>query len=257
MSGTNRWEPLHRLSTTYALAVAFLGSAVVNSFIKAALGIFRHPSLPWWGELCVAGCLSVVIFLLLRKTQQTAPDPLPGVTGRVSDPSNPTEHPLPAVQAASQDAVQAEALGEIVTPSATSAAATETGEPLSFPGTATVLTSRVPVGNFVNHSNTIRIEVRAIRRHQGSEVGEREHGAVLYVDSGGGLIYGGRRCVEISTNCYYLPVTTFPNKEPYSIYFCHFSDDYATLLATHLEHINPISGIITLKTVHMTAYKKL
>jgi hypothetical protein len=72
MSDRNLWEILHRLSTTYALAVAFCGGAAVNSFVRAALNIFGQPARPWWGDLCAAGILSALILWLLHKASQGA-----------------------------------------------------------------------------------------------------------------------------------------------------------------------------------------
>jgi hypothetical protein len=78
-------------------------------------------------------------------------------------------------------------------------------------------------------------------------VGEGDYGAVLYV-GGGGLIWGGERVTEISTNCYYLPLNPIQNlKEPYSIYSHHFGDNFLSSFAVYLEHINPHSGVVTMK----------
>src|SRR4051794_8358566 len=66
MSDPNRWEPLHRLSTAYALAAAVFGGAAVSAFVKGIAHFFASPDLPWWGDFLVAGMLAAIIFWLLR-----------------------------------------------------------------------------------------------------------------------------------------------------------------------------------------------
>lgn len=108
----------------------------------------------------------------------------------------------------------------------------------------------IPVGDFKEFDG-IRIEVRELRDNVNPEAGELNDGAVLYIDSGGGLVYGGNRTTEIETNCYYLPITRFKQKEPYSLYFHHFSKTYVHFLSIYLEHINPHSAMVTIKACKM------
>ncbi len=139
--------------------------------------------------------------------------------------------------------------GNVVTPISPAAAIPEQETPLSFPATVRLVTLKIPVGSVQEFAKT-KIEVREIRKHL-SKSGEGEYGAVLYVNTGGGLIWGGESVTKISTNCYYLPLSEFDTKVPYSIYSCRFSNEPLfssfSSFSLYLEHINPHSGVVTMK----------
>jgi membrane protein implicated in regulation of membrane protease activity len=75
MSGPNRWEPLHRLSTLHTLLVAAFGGSAVAAVIKAIEDVLKRPNLPWWGHLSVAGLLSVLIATILMKARSKPATP--------------------------------------------------------------------------------------------------------------------------------------------------------------------------------------
>ncbi len=117
----------------------------------------------------------------------------------------------------------------------------------SFPGDITVVTFKRRVGDFWQFPDRdIRIEVRSVRENTQKRYDEEEHGAELWVTTGGGLVFGGERAIQIATNCYYLAVSKFQNREPWSIYFWHVSNEYARFFAAYLDHINPHTGIVTI-----------
>jgi hypothetical protein len=97
---------------------------------------------------------------------------------------------------------------------------------------------------------SLKIEIRELRKHNKAEsimrAGERDHGAVIYVDTEGGIVYGGAFTKEISPNCYYVPVNsmTGSNQEPYSLYFFRFTDTSVSGAIFHVEHIDIYSGIV-------------
>src|SRR3954471_16018114 len=70
MSGSNRWEPIHRLSSTVTLFVAFFGGAAMNAILKGFGDLFAAPNLPWWGDFSVAGLIAVAMYVFLRKGQR-------------------------------------------------------------------------------------------------------------------------------------------------------------------------------------------
>jgi hypothetical protein len=92
----------------------------------------------------------------------------------------------------------------------------------------------------------IKIEVRSIRENTQKRYDEEENGAELWVNSGGGLVFGGERAIKITTNCYYLAVSKFQDREPWSVYFWNFSNERARFFAAYLDHINPHTGVVTI-----------
>jgi hypothetical protein len=136
----------------------------------------------------------------------------------------------------------ANVLGDVVAPIKPTSISAQRESPESFPATVQLSTLKIPVGEFQNVGE-VKIEVREVRK-----AGEANYGAVLYVNTGGGLVFGGEKVTKISTNCYYLPLEPIENlKEPYSIYFHHFRDRFLSSPAIYLEHINPHSGVVTIK----------
>ena len=67
------------------------------------------------------------------------------------------------------------------------------------------------------------------------------------MSTGGGLVFGGERAIQMTTNCYYLAVSQFQNREPWSVDFWYFSNEGARFFAAYLDHINPHTGVVSVK----------
>ena len=119
----------------------------------------------------------------------------------------------------------------------------------TFRAVVRVETFQVSLGSFVDLPKPfqMRVECKDLRQHTPKEPGEEDYGAVLQMGTSGCLVFGGEKAVKISTNCYYLPLTTFQNREPYSVYCQHFSEGYARFFALYLDHINCHTGIVSVK----------
>ena len=105
----------------------------------------------------------------------------------------------------------------------------------------------------------IKIELQNIEENKQKGVGEGDYVADLCIHHRGGLIYGGDKTTNISTNCYRLPVTSYFPQEPYSIYF--FSHSFSSssfafveFFSAHVEHINPNNKTITLSASYVQSY---
>lgn len=192
------------------------------------------PNMPTWAVWTIVLVGSFVVFdLLAARTHYRPPPPTP---------TRPTEVEYqPSLQ------VVPDAFGDVVIPTAPMGSQGLQTAPLSFLGTVKLFTSEISVGNF-QHFGKVKIDVREIRKHILKRPGEGDYGAVLYVDTGGGLVWGGEGVTKINVNCYYLPLNPIAgDKEPYSVYFHHFTDQHFSAFAIYLEHINPHSGVVTMK----------
>lgn len=171
---------------------------------------------------------------------------LAGILNLLGRYKSPPPQPLVAEKSSSQIA----SLGQVVTPTATASTPAKQATPLSLQGTVSLHTFEIPVGNF-QEVDRVRIEVREIHKRMSTYARQEEYGAVLFVNTGGGLIWGGEKVTKVSTNCYYLPLDSIDNlKEPYSVYFWVFSDQHSpffSFFTVYLEHINPVSGVVTMK----------
>ena len=117
----------------------------------------------------------------------------------------------------------------------------------SFPGDITLVTFKLRVGDFWQFPDLdIKIEVRSVRENTQRRHDEEAYGAELLVNTGGGLVFGGERAIQITTNCFYLAVTKFKDREPWSVYFWYLSNEYARFFAAYLDHINPHTGVVTI-----------
>jgi hypothetical protein len=63
----NKFEPLHRLSTTHQILTAIFGGAIVNRILHALLDAVKQPTLTWWEDLLVASGFAAGIVWLLRR----------------------------------------------------------------------------------------------------------------------------------------------------------------------------------------------
>ena len=221
------------------------GGAMITALF-ALLQKARHVSLDWFiiGGLFILSIGVVALLLYLAKK-------LSGKHTQQHGSSPKTVLPTPL-----SSAVPADVLGDVVTATAPASIPAHQVNPISFPATVSLFTYEVPVGA-VQHIGKVKIEVREIRKNISKptleHTGEGDYGAVLYVNSGGGLIWGGKRVIRISTNCYFLPLNPIENlKEPYSVYFHYFADHFLASLALYLEHINPYSGIVTMKACEVS-----
>jgi hypothetical protein len=228
----------HAIWTLIMWIAPFAGSAMITALF-ALLQKARHVSLDWFiiGGLFILSIGVLALLLYLAKK----------LSGKHTQQHGPSRTVLDTPLSS---AVPADVLGDVVTPTAPANIPAHQVNPISFPGTVRLFTYDVPVGNVQDVGN-MKIEVREIRKNRFSDslqrVGEGDYGAVLYV-GGGGLIWGGERVTEISTNCYYLPLNPIQNvKEPYSIYSHHFGENFLRSFAVYLEHINPHSGVVTMK----------
>jgi hypothetical protein len=240
----------HAIWTLIMWIAPFAGSAMITALF-ALLQKARHVSLDWFiiGGLFVLSIGVLALLLYLAKELSRELTQQHGVSRLQQEVEALPARTVLATPLSS--AVPADVLGDVVTPTAPASIPARQVNAISFPaGTVSLFTYEVPVGN-VQDVGTMKIEVREIRKNKSSgsvrRAGEGDYGAVLYV-GGGGLIWGGERVTEISTNCYYLPLNPIQNvKEPYSIYSHHFGETFLRSFAVYLEHINPHSGVVTMK----------
>jgi hypothetical protein len=223
---------------TLIMWIAPPAGATMIAALVALLQKARHVSLDWFiiGGMFVLsiGVLALLLYLAKKLSRE-----------------HTQQQPRTVLATPLSSSVPADVLGDVVTPTALASIPAHQVNPIPFPATVSLFTYEVPVGNVQDVGKT-RIEVREIRKNKSSDslqrVGEGEYGAVLYMISGGGVIWGGERVTEISTNCYYLPLNPMQSvKEPYSIYYHHFGENFLFSFAVYLEHINPHSGIVTMK----------
>lgn len=93
----------------------------------------------------------------------------------------------------------------------------------------------------------IEVEFRDIKDNTDKKPGESEHGAVFHIGTGGGLVYGGGRTKQVSTNCYFVPFARITqDEEEYSIISFHYSERHLSLFVLYLNHINIHSNTATL-----------
>jgi hypothetical protein len=111
---------------------------------------------------------------------------------------------------------------------------------------------KIPIGDyrdFIRDDNKIRIEVKELIKDN-FEVdygfAKEIHGVIIYMDVGGGLVYGGRYSKHIGTNEYAIPKIQSTNQEPYSIYRFYVVEHYFNFLRVYIEHINLSSQEVTL-----------
>jgi hypothetical protein len=78
-------------------------------------------------------------------------------------------------------------------------------------------------------------------------IGEMEtFGAELGVETGGGLVYGGKCTKEYGVNQYRVPAIVSHYEEPYSLYFFHSDKNYLRFFRVFVEHINHHANEVTL-----------
>lgn len=78
-------------------------------------------------------------------------------------------------------------------------------------------------------------------------IGEMEtFGAELRVETGGGLVYGGKCTKEYGVNQYRVPAIVSHYEEPYSLYFFHSDKNYLSFFRVFVEHINHHANEVTL-----------
>jgi hypothetical protein len=200
-----------------------------------------HPSIGWLMPSVLAFCLVLAGILHV-------------LAAKIGHQSHAPASPLVPNNNSSRIA-QDDTFGDVVIPTSTVSITTQQEVTSSFPGTVTLHTFKIPVGNFQDFGDT-KIEVREVRKHVSRYPAEGQYGAVLRVNPGGGLIFGGEKTKKISINCYCLPTGPLEGcKEPYSLYCYSFTESYASWLIAYIEHINPHTGIVTIKTCEAWAHK--
>jgi hypothetical protein len=140
--------------------------------------------------------------------------------------------------------------GPIILPSTMGQASKGTHS--SFNGTVTVFTFQLLLGDRRNlefiRTRGLQLELREIREHIRKEGGDGSCGAVLRATTAGGLVYGGEKTTKTDVNCYYVPFNTVQQtNEAYSIYLYYYADNYLMFVTLHVEHINPHTGIVTIR----------
>jgi hypothetical protein len=183
----------------------------------------------------------LVIFSVHSKSRRPAPTPL-------LDSQSPTRPTSSSAGPFSERLVYSLP----IVPTAAADTTSEREISKSFPGDVTVVTVKRRVGDFWQFPDRdIKIEVRSVRKNTQKRYDEDEYGAELCVTAGGGLVFGGERAIQITTNCYYLAVAKFQNREQWSVYFWYFSNQSARFFAAYLDHINPHTGVVTINVCHV------
>jgi hypothetical protein len=242
----------------------FLGQTALHSFLQP----YFHPVWVWLGGVVLGVCATALtlargmspvpafatgalLALVCTVIVGTMKRFLVGTTPRLtSGPSTsvltePLQQLVPAEAKAPNE--------KIISPTLLSHVC-ELDTPVSLPGIATVYTARASVGNVIELYNEplsrMRIEVRNIVQYA-----DNTYGAELYMPAGIDSVIGGEMTKKISRHCYYLPTVTaaFIDTSLSSLYFFHFSDKHARLFAVYVEHINPHSGVVTLKACRIFA----
>jgi len=103
--------------------------------------------------------------------------------------------------------------------------------------------------DFLWKSRKVRITVTEIVKETFNfhSIGKKEsYGAVIYIDTGGGIVYGGEESKYVEVNKYLVPKKLFQDQEPCSIYSFYITEDYFSFFRVFIEHINPNAGQVTL-----------
>jgi hypothetical protein len=190
----------------------------------------------------MVGWVLVSAGLVISSPRSSSAPPTPTPLAGSQSPAAPTP-PTPSSGPVSDRLV----FGPPIVPTVAADTTSESETSKSLPGDLTVVTFKRKVGDFWQFpGRDIRIEVRSIRENTQKRYDEEENGAELYVTTGGGLVFGGERAIQITTNCYYLALAKSQNREPWSVYFWYFSNKGARFFAACLDHINPHTGVVTI-----------
>jgi hypothetical protein len=94
----------------------------------------------------------------------------------------------------------------------------------------------------------IRVEIRGIKRATPPKRlalgGEQDH-AHIYVSASGGLVYGGEETTREGVNEFLVPISS-SEEEARCIFFFHAKDEYFRFFRVLVDHIDPITGEVTL-----------
>lgn len=122
---------------------------------------------------------------------------------------------------------------------------------ISVKGNPYLAKVKIGVGDYKQFewgSHSVKISVMdIIKENFKTVVGEMEvFGVELDIDTGGGLIYGGKCTKESGVNRYKVPAIVSNFEEAYSLYFYHSDKNYLKFFRVFVEHINTHAKEITL-----------
>jgi hypothetical protein len=118
----------------------------------------------------------------------------------------------------------------------------------------------VQVGGYQDfqwRSEKIRVDLKEIVKDKvpsGFDAREVDQ-AAIYVDTSGGLVYGGPETTQQSTNQFSVPVLNQNEEEPRSIYWFHIGDHYFEFCRIVVDHIDRVSGRVTMRIFFHDANK--
>jgi hypothetical protein len=80
---------------------------------------------------------------------------------------------------------------------------------------------------------------------------ERVEQAVIYVDTGGGIVYGGDETTHVKTNVFSVPTKEGDWDENRAIYFYSPRDQYIRFFCLVVDHINSPANEVTVKATFL------
>jgi hypothetical protein len=101
----------------------------------------------------------------------------------------------------------------------------------------------------------IKVTIREIRPNNPASYDEGDLGAELYVDVGGGLVYGGPGTKRTATNGYFVPLTRGTNPEHCSLYYMHYTPEHVHGFSIRIDHINPHTAVVSFVWSRIEGFK--
>jgi hypothetical protein len=133
---------------------------------------------------------------------------------------------------------------------------TMTGEPIEVVSDNFTKTFSIHVGGyqdfvkrFGTHSYTVRFDLKQIveAKIPTESFPKDIDQAIIYTNTGGGLVYGGAETTARTTNEFSVPeVIDNINQEPRSVYWFHARDDSFEFCRLIVDHIDRNSGTVTM-----------
>jgi len=98
----------------------------------------------------------------------------------------------------------------------------------------------------------IKIYFRDIEQHKfTTSLGQStQDAAKLYIDTGGGIIHGGKITISTKVNEYLVPVK-YDLEEPYSLYFYYAKEDTIRFFRVFVSHINSYAKEVELDIAYL------
>ncbi|MDP2983324.1 MAG: hypothetical protein Q8O92_08345 [Candidatus Latescibacter sp.] len=103
---------------------------------------------------------------------------------------------------------------------------------------------------FIWGATTVRISITEIVKTDfeflSNKVAKDLLGAIIYVSTGGGIVYGGKYCKETGVNQFLVPQKKFDDEVPYSVYNFCVSKDSFRFFRLFIDHVNQHNRQVTL-----------